>query len=257
MTAAPRKDQLLQAADILLDARRALQPIDDLPGDLQPASLEEAYFVQNQMAIAFGAIGGWKVGAPSPEATPLFAPLPLIWMAETDSILAGPRHRFRGLEGEIAFHIGHALPPRATPYTREEVTAAIGSCHPAIEVLETAIADPMKCARFTQVADLQIHGGFVYGPAVANWQQLDFAQESVAISVDGIVRVEGTGSNPAGTDLLRLLTWLANAGATRTGGLKAGDWITTGSWTGYTLASAGSSAQVRFARAGSVAMRFA
>ncbi|MHB1023904.1 MAG: 2-keto-4-pentenoate hydratase [Acidobacteriaceae bacterium] len=257
MISAQRKDQLMQAAEILLEARRTLTPISDLPTELQPASQEEAYFVQDQIAIAFGPIGGWKVGAPSPDATPLFAPMPLAWITKSDSLLEGPLHRFRGLEAEIAFCIGKDLPPRTTPYSREEVTAAIGSCHPAIEVLETAIADPRQCARFTQVADIQIHGGFVYGPQVANWQQIDFAREDVSISVDGDVRVEGTGSNPAGTDLLRLVTWLANDGAVRTGGLKAGDWITTGSWTGNTLASAGSTALVNFAHAGRVALRFA
>lgn len=257
MISAQRKDQLLLTAEMLLKARRTLQPINDLPPDLQPASLKEAYFVQDQMAIAFGPIGGWKVGAPTPEATPLFAPMPAAWIAETNSLLTGPRHRFRGLEAEISFRIGKNLPPRITPYTREEVMEAIGACHPAIEVLETAITDPKQCVRFTQVADIQIHGGFVYGPEVADWQQIDFAKEIVSISVDGIVRVEGTGSNPAGTDLLRLVTWLANDGVSRTGGLKAGDWITTGSWTGNTLASAGSSALVNFAHAGSVAVWFA
>ncbi len=51
------------------------------------------------------------------------------------------------------------------------------------------------------------------------------------LAVDGMVRVERTGSNTSG-DLMRLVPWLANEGAVRTGGLKAGQWITTGSWTG-------------------------
>ncbi|PMV16512.1 2-keto-4-pentenoate hydratase, partial [Pseudomonas sp. FW305-3-2-15-C-TSA2] len=73
---------------------------------------------------------------------------------------------------------------------------------------------------------------------------------------DGAVRVERTGSNTAG-DLMRLLPWLANEGASRTEGLRKGDWITTGSWTGNTLAAAGSTAEARFSTAGVVALRFA
>jgi 2-keto-4-pentenoate hydratase len=102
-----------------------------------------------------------------------------------------------------------------------------------------------------------MHGGFVHGPAVENWQQIDFAKESVSLAVDGEVRAERTASNPAGTDLLRLLVYLANEGSARTGGLKRGDWITTGSWTGATFASAGSQVNVRFSTAGNVSLRFA
>jgi 2-keto-4-pentenoate hydratase len=103
---------------------------------------------------------------------------------------------------------------------------------------------------------MAMHGGFVYGDAVPNWQSIDFAKESVTLAVDGAVRVERTGSNTSG-DLMRLLPWLANEGARRTEGLKKGDWITTGSWTGNTLAVAGSAAEARFSTAGVAFLRFA
>jgi 2-keto-4-pentenoate hydratase len=152
--------------------------------------------------------------------------------------------------------MGKDLPPRETPYTREEVVAAIASCHPAIEVVETGLLDPMNASKLTVTADMALHGGFVYGEAVPDWQSLDFAKESVTLAVDGTVRVERTGSNTAG-DLLRLMVWLANEGAERTEGLTAGQWVTTGSWTGNTLANAGSAVEVNFATAGRVGMRFA
>lgn len=256
-----RESELLSAAELLLQARRTATPIADLPAALQPTSIEEAYFVQDAMARAIEdelghGVRGWKVGAPAPDATPLFGPMPFAWVADDASLLAGRRYRFRGLEAEIAFLIGKDLPPRATPYTRDEIVAAIASCHPAIEELEAGLVDPLRVARFTMIADMQMHGGFIHGPAVPNWQQIDFAKESVTLAVDGSVRVERTGSNTAGTDLLRLVIYLANEGAARTGGLKRGSWITTGSWTGYTPASAGSKVDVRFSTAGSVSLRF-
>lgn len=247
---------LLDAANTLLDARRTGNTLTDLPAALQPAALEDAYAVQDRMAAAYGEIGGWKVGAPSPDATPIFAPMPLAWISASGSLLAGDRWRYRGLEAEIAFLVGRDLPPRPQPYTREEVLAAMASCHPAIEVLESAFDDPSKAARLSMIADLQMHGGFVYGPAVANWQSIDFTREKVMLAVDGVVRVERTGSNTAG-DLLRLLPWLANEGAARTGGLRKGQWITTGSWTGNTLGSAGAAVDVTFSTAGRVEFHFA
>ena len=250
-----REAQLQDAANILLDSRRTGNRPADLPADLIPCDITEVYFVQDLVAAAFGPIGGWKIGAPTPEATPIFAPMPLAWMSPTGSLLSGDRFRYRGLEAEIAFLVGVDLPPRETPYTRAETVAAMASCHPIIEELESAFIDPDKATRFAMLGDLQNHGGFIYGPAVPNWQHIDWNTEKVMLAVDGIVRVERTGSNTSG-DLLKLLPFLANEGASRTGGLRKGQWITTGSWTGNTLATANSSVEVDFSTAGRVDLRF-
>jgi len=244
----------MDAAARLMNARRTGDPIDDLPPDLQPDSLEEAYVVQDTLAKEYGPIGGWKVGATAADATPVFAPMPRAWIAANGAQLSGAR-RLRGLEAEIAFLIGTDLPPRETAYSMDEAVSAIASCHPAIEVIESGLSDPMKVARMSMIADLQIHGGFVYGPAFADWKSIDFTKEHAMIAVDGVVRVERTGSNTSG-NLMRLLPWLANEGATRTGGLKAGQWVTTGSWTGLTMADKGSSVNAEFSNAGEVHLTF-
>lgn len=251
-----REKELMEAADLLLNARRTHNPIADLPTALQPTSLEEVARIHEAMAVAYEDIGGWKIGAPSLEATPFFAPMPRAWMAPTGAILSGPRYRYRVLECEIAFLMGDDLPPRNTPYTREEVYAAVASCHPAIEELESGLIDPKAANNLSALADLQMHGGFIYGPACADWKSIDWSKETVTLSVEGVVAVERTGSNTSG-DLMRLLPYLANEGAVRTGGLRAGEWITTGSWTGNTPAPAGSSAEAIFGNAGRVTLRFA
>ena len=73
--------------------------------------------------MAYGAIGGWKMGAPSADATPIFAPMPLAWIASNGAVVGGMQ-RYRGLEAEIAFQMGEDLPPRETAYSRDEVVAA-------------------------------------------------------------------------------------------------------------------------------------
>ncbi len=262
MISTDRETTLLSAAELFLEARRSTTPFADLPAALAPSSLEEAYFVQNAMYRAIEPAAAkmpraWKVGAPAPDATPLFGPMITAWIKPSPALFNDARHRLRGLEAEIAFLIGKDLPPRSTAYSRDELIDAIESCHPAIEELEAGLTVPAQAARFSMIADLQMHGGFIYGAAVPDWQQIDFAQESVTLSVDGDVKVERTASNTAGTDLLRLVLYLINEGATRTGGLRRGSWVTTGSWTGNTFASAGSQVDVRFSTAGSVALRFA
>jgi 2-keto-4-pentenoate hydratase len=249
------KDRLFQAAEMLLEARRTLQPIDELPPGLRPQTLEEAYFIQDVMLQALGKVGGWEVGAPTPEATPLCAPMPKDGFANSGERIAKQFRRMRGVEAEIAFLLGKDLPPRAAPYSREELVDAIASCHPAIELLESALLNPDTADRLTAIADLQSNGGFIAGPPISGWADFNFAGESAQMNVDGFVRVEN-GKNAAGGDLLRLVFWLANEAQTRTGGLLAGQWITTGSWTGKILADSGSVALARFSQLGEVTVRF-
>lgn len=249
-----RESVMMDAANVLADARRTKVPIFDLPTDLRPNTMLEAYAVQDILARTYGEIGGWKVGAPNAEATPIFAPVPKIWIAEGGALVRGKR--YRGLEAEVAFLLGKDLPPRSSAYTRDEVLGAIASCHPAIEVLESGLTDPVEADRMSMIADLQMHGAFVYGPAYDAWKEIDWSRETVTLAVDGLLRVERTGSNTAG-DLLRLLPWLANHGSARTGGLHAGQWITTGSWTGNTPAGDRSRVNVAFGQLGRVALLFA
>ena len=123
-------------------------------------------------------------------------------------------------------------------------------------MLESGLINPVNPAvRMSKDADLQMHGGLIFGAAFADWKSVDFSKEHVTLAVDGVVRVEATGSNTSG-NLLRLLPWLANEGSERTGGLTAGQWITTGSWTGCTLARAGSTVDVNFSTVGKVGLRF-
>jgi 2-keto-4-pentenoate hydratase len=211
--------------------------------------------VQDLVAWAFGPVGGWKIGAASAEATPAFAPMPAAWIQPNGASLTGSHWRVRALEAEIAFLVGKDLPPRTMPYSREEVLEAMASCHPAIELLETGLVDLYTPARASSQADIQVHGGFLAGPPFEHWRSLDFKRERVTVTVDGMLAEERVGSNTSG-DLLRLLHYLANEGAARTGGLKRGHWITTGSWTGNTPVGPHSHAIVEFATAGRAELRF-
>lgn len=251
-----RDNILKNTAHVLLRGRK-VAPLDNLKEEEAPTNLQEVYAIQDIIASDFGQIGGWKIGAPSATDEPFFAPMPYAWIVEEGATLSGERYRLRGVEAEIAFQVGKDLPLSHESYSREEVMAAMGACVPAIELLESAYVDPRKVARFTMFADLQMHGGFVPGKPIENWQSIDWSKESVDLVIDGKVEMTCTASNPGGTDLLRLLTYLANEGARRTGGLRKGQWITTGSWTGATWIKAGQKVEARFSHAGSATIHFA
>ncbi len=248
--------RIQETALILLDARRRSRPIPDLDPALQPATLEEAYAVQDVMAKRLGTVGGWKIGAPRPDATPVFGPIPLPFGVLPTGAETGGDRRLRGIEAEIAFLLRKDLPLRELHYGREEILEAIDSAHPAIEVLEAAFIAPDEAAHLAMIADLQMNGGLIHGPAIENWRELTFDPVPLEIVVDGVVRWDGVGSNTNGPDLMRLLDFLANDGQFRTGGLQAGQWITTGSWMGKLLTMSRSSVNVRFERFGSVAFSF-
>ena len=107
-----RRSELLDAANMLGDARRTKKPILELPQALRPTSETEAFLIQDELALAYGDVGGWKVGAPNADATPLFAPLPKVWIAASGAVVRGLR--YRGLEAEVAFYLGKDLPAGAT-----------------------------------------------------------------------------------------------------------------------------------------------
>jgi len=244
-------DAIAEAAALLLAAR--LDPacrLADLPPALKPQDRAAAYRIQHKVAASFPAIGGWKVGAPGPDAPPICGALPAPGVAASPATLSSMTHTLRGIEAEVSFRMATDLPPRTTPYSRDEVIGAIAAAHPAIEVLESRFFNPDAVDPLTNLADTQSHGGFVYGAGLADWQHIDFSRETVEQFVDDELQMSRTG-NPVG-DMLRLVVWLANEGAVWAGGLKAGQFVTCGSWTGKSSVGPRSRVRVRFPSLGEV-----
>src|SRR6185312_4432930 len=204
---------------------------------LRPKSLQEAIAVQMATMAALGPIGGWKVGAANATAEPSASPLALSGIRKSPGAIQA---RTRIAECEIGFTFAKALPPRAAPYTADEVLTAIGTCQPTIEAVDPRFTDPSKLDQLTILADCGMHGGLGVGEPIAAWRPEMFAGLHVVSTVNGALQREAVGSNPGGTDLMRLLVWLANSDVVRTaGGLTAGAVVTTGSWTGADMLPAG------------------
>ena len=248
-------DRHADTASLLLSAwRDPSQKIIAFPAVLAPTDEHAAYAVQRRVSEALGAIGGWKVGAPSPDGPCTCAPMPAAGIHPSPGRIAGSATALRGVEAEIAFRLGADLPPRAAPYGRAEVIAAINCCLPAIELLESRFTDPGAQDKLALLADFSTHGGFVYGPPAADWQGIDFTRETVRLLVDG-QEVKAATANPAG-DMIRLIQWLADTGAQWAGGLRAGQYVTCGSWTGKDFVAASAQVQASFAHAGSATVEF-
>lgn len=252
-----------EAAAALVKARLDYTVLDTFPGGVFPADVSEAYAVLDCIVTEMGVpIGGWKaaltndaimqkMGTTSPACGPLFQP----YIMASPRSLNLPAESKRGLECEFAFRMGEALPPRPEPYTQEEVCAAAATLHPAIEVVDGRIKNGMDHGAVGIIADHCANAAFVYGRGEANWRDLDLASHEARLSVNGEEVIKGAGREVLG-DPRNSLTWLANFLSARGTGLKAGDWVTTGSTMGIYPAPPGSSAVADFGSLGQVEVSF-
>jgi len=238
-------------ARLLLDARRG----PPVPDSIAPADEAQAYRIQALVSAELGPIGGWKVGAPGPSAPPNCAPLPASALFHAPKTLDSTVFTQREVESEICFRFAADLPPRRLRYEAPEVIAAISTCQPGIEILQSRLANPDQASALALLADSIQTGAFIWGEPIAHWQTVDFASMRIRQTIEGGPTKESVG-NPAG-DMIRLMLWLANTGAVWAGGIKAGQIVTCGSWTGKTKAPATSEAVAAFTDASPVVLRFA
>jgi 2-keto-4-pentenoate hydratase len=243
-------------ARLLLEARRSGVRIASLPAALVPEDAGAAYAVQDAVARALGRIVGWKVGAAGPEAEPNCAPLFADLVAASPARFAAARFPLGGIEGELAFRFGRDLPARAQPYDAEEVWQAVETLHPAIELVESRLADIRAQDKLAVLADNQANGAFCHGAGVKDWRRVDFLAQPASLVIDGTEVARAIGGNAAGHPK-RLLAWLANHCARGGRGLAAGDIVTTGSHTGLVFAKPGATATVRFAGIGEASLTLA
>ena len=85
------------------------------------------------------------------------------------------------------------------------------------------------------------------GPAIPNWREIDLATIQARCLVDGEEKWVGTANIVYGGPLKSLL-WLANNGS----GLRAGEWVSTGTITGLAPVKAGNRVIGDFGRFGTV-----
>lgn len=228
-------------------------PLAALPEHLVPGSAQEAYAAQSALVARlvprFGPIVGWKVGAPSHTAEPAASPLLADLVQPSPARFGGPRLRLRGIEAEVAFRFGETLAPRAEPYGEAEVSAAIHSIHPAIELVETRFETWQTPPGLAKLADIGSNGGFCFGAGSNEWRAYDLASPMVTLEIDGKRIAEQAGGNTAGHPM-RTLVWLANHAGRLGRGLKAGDIVTTGSHTGLVFSGQESRVTARVAGLG-------
>jgi 2-keto-4-pentenoate hydratase len=204
-------------------------------------SADEAYQVQEAVYAQLWphtAPRAWKAGSASDRAEPTGAPIAQLLASPARSPSAGMS--MLGIEAEIAFRVDHDGSP-------VEALAAI-------EVCDTRLASWASAPPLWKLADFQSNEALVVGSGTRAWREIDFAAQEVELTI-GARTIAARGSHPWGNPL-RLLPWAAAHAARGGRPLRAGDLVTTGSWTGMEYARPGDEVVARFPGIGEAALRF-
>ena len=204
-----KSEQAQEAAERLAEAWRIGILLPELHEECRPRNAAEGYRIQDLLAEELGfPVGGWKIGCTSaiarkilkargPFAGRVFATR----IFDSGTILPATAYPMRGLEGEFAFRLKTALPARKRAYGLAEVTAAIGSLHLAIEIVDSRYADWLKVGTPSLIADQGSNGALVLGPPVPRWRTRKLDAQAVTMTVNGKTVGKGTGADCLGHPL--------------------------------------------------------
>ena len=234
----------------LLAARLSGQALPAFPAPV-PATLAEAYDVQQRLTAALGApVLGWKVGRIPPALVETLGAErvagPVLRVAELEGDATGDARVFRGGAGAIESEVMLRL--RAVPDGR--VTAADGArwideIRAGFEIASSPAPDVHDHAPYGIIADIGINNGLLLGPRL---DISDFATLAVETRIDGVPvgtgRPIGVLDGPWGS--LDFLADLHRRGVIE---LKPGQWISAGAITGVHPIAIGQTATAHFGAA--------
>jgi len=251
-----------QKAEGIAGLFRARRPIDILPPELMPGTLDEAYRVRQIFeeiaAAARGPVAGYKIGL----TTPIMQRLCGVNEPVYGAIFANEVHHRRaelaardycrlGIETEIALRLGEDLPPSGAGGSwRDRVAGAVESCMAAIELLEDLHHDYKQLSAPAMVAGNVWNAGIVIGTPIGDWRRLDLAQLTARLSINGREIGHGKGGDVMGNPL-NALAWLAEARAAAGTPLRRGAIVMTGSMVPIQFPAAGDRAMVQVEGLGS------
>jgi 2-keto-4-pentenoate hydratase len=230
------------ASDLLWDHWRQGGRIAALPEGIRPRTRAEGYAIQSRLERRSASpIVGWKIAATSKAGqSHINVDGPLAGRLLDEHVFgSGSRLRFgnnhmRVAEAEFAFRMAIDVPPRAAPYSVDEVLASVAALYPAIEIPDSRYDDFTIVGGPQLIADNACAHDFVLGAAAPDaWRSIDLAAHKVTASV-----MSGAGSPPSlertgiGANVLGdprvALAWLVNELSQLGITLHAGQVVTTG-----------------------------
>ncbi len=208
------------ASALLVGSWQAGAVIEALPANVRPQDRAEGYAIQACLErLSADSVRGWKIAATSTAGQkhigvdgPLAGRLLAEMVYPDGAALPFGANRMRVAEAEFAFVMGRDLPPRAMPYSQDEVMAAVAALHCGIEVPDSRYTDFVTAGAAQLIADNACAHAYVLGPAAPeSWRALDLAAHRVighVRSPDGrAYSREGIGANVLGDPRIAMTWW--------------------------------------------------
>jgi 2-keto-4-pentenoate hydratase len=254
---------LHRLAEELLEATDLRRPVAPLRNRLVSMDLQDAYGIQAHQLDAHLADGrvlaGRKVGLTSlamqrqlgvdqPDFGFFFHDMVHHEGAQipADTFIA-PK-----VEPEFGFVLKESL--HGPGVTREQAAAAINAVYPAIEIIDSRIAD-WDIKLVDTVADNASCGAIAVGTVPLEVSVEELADVECTLRINGEPRGTGTGAAVMG-DPIAPLVWLSNVLGEHGVALEAGQLILPGSFTAAQPVIAGESATADFGFRGSLTVHF-
>jgi 2-keto-4-pentenoate hydratase len=202
------------ATSMIVAARRARAQIPALSGDLAPASVEDAYAIQDASMRLLGPIGGWKLAIGTSLSC---SPIPVGMIFQTSAKMSAGRPY--KIEAEICIMIGKDLEEQQNADT---IRGAIASVHPAIETVLSRFS--AQASKEQGLADCQSNETVIVGSAIEAWAN---SSTSIALSIGG-EKIAANFDRTSVEAMLPALAWLANHALARGLPLHKGQVVITG-----------------------------
>lgn len=234
-----------ECAQYLIECRRSRRRPPELPADVAPRSLDEAYRIQSAVARYRGLTKGFKVGITSIEAQRATgATAPIVGRLAAQDIVWGRKRTVLGeqhlriAEAEVVFEIGEDLPCTGAPFSQEQIAKSVSGAFAGIEICNSHFSDVDAVPLTDVVADNSNADLLVVGQRLSDTDIQSLANLPVTLIRAGQAVATGSTAKVLGHPLASL-AWLANWLAARGEGLKRGQLVASGSCTGMTEFSAG------------------
>ncbi len=227
-------DRVAAMAQHMWEARRARAAYRNLPDELRPSSIAEAYQAQEAYyrlaEPVYGALGGVKVATTTKVMQQLMGIThPCAGAIFSRTIHASPARIAKSdfvnlrVESEIALKLGTDMPVARAPWTAQSVVPFVAGAMPAYELIEDRNAVYTETQAVSMIVENCWNGGVVIG-APTSIAPKDIAGVTGHQTLNGEPIGQGKSEDPFAT-----LAWLANQLAERGRDLKAGMVVITGS----------------------------
>jgi 2-keto-4-pentenoate hydratase len=221
-------------ARFVFEAHAARRDYANLPPEIAPATIAEAYAAQDALAELLipreGVVAGLKIATTTKIMQQLMGiDHPLGGMIFARRIHRSPAtlrladHIHVVIECELAVRVGRDL-PAGTAWSAETVAPAVAAVLPAFELIEDRHADYKRTQARSLIADNSWNAGVVLGTEIPFDPARALTGLTGRLAINGDAQHEGSTDDPLGA-----LAWIANLAADRGRPLTAGMVVITGS----------------------------